>query len=511
MNSPSAGDELVVKPGGLLIAAVGFLSTRFLLAEIVYTDGGGALARAVPLAFGLGVALYGVGLAVSTHDREYARTVATWFLVGSGFMTLTTALVTASGMGGPSGASLGSIIATMAIAGGGAGVVVGVRTAAANRSRRTLARQAEQNVLLNRRLRHELLNSLTVIRGHTDMLLDDAPDRERSREAVRSAVERIEETVYSVGFLVRTADDTEAALSPVELDTAVESCRESLPSTVAEWITAPPTVRVRADDNLPTLLTELVSLPGGDADSTTPRVDFDADATSVAITVSAPGDWLDERAREVLVDGVPEYEHNDVDYGIPILRLLVAQYGGTTTVERSDGETAVRVDLLRTGERAPPRDSSGVDTGTLWRSLGIGVVAGVVMGWVLTAGFGSLAVIGALYGAELSVTGWVAHLFHSAVFATVFAVVATKSRLSAYADSPGGTVALGVAWGAILWVVASGVVLSLWLNAIGIPASVPSFEPVSLVGHVVWGAVVAGLWWLLPESVPVPWGAQTEA
>lgn len=70
---------------------------------------------------------------------------------------------------------------------------------------------------------------------------------------------------------------------------------------------------------------------------------------------------------------------------------------------------------------------------------------------------------------------------------------------------------IGVARAAILWVVASRVVFRLWLNAIGIPVAVPSLKPVSFVGHVIWGAVLGALWWLLPESVPVPWRTQTEA
>lgn len=44
---------------------------------------GASLAVIVPLAVGLGVVVYGVGLSISTHRRAYARVVAGWSLVGT--------------------------------------------------------------------------------------------------------------------------------------------------------------------------------------------------------------------------------------------------------------------------------------------------------------------------------------------------------------------------------------------------------------------------------------------
>lgn len=539
MKVPSAGDQLSVKPGGVVIAVVSFALTRFLLADVVYGEMEMAVLSAavqlLPLAGGLATVLYGVNLAVSTHSRRDARTIAAWYLLGTVGVAVLAGVPALGGAGGDVTLRNGSVIAGAVVGGGAVGVLVGVRSAATRSQREVLARQAEQSVLLNRLLRHEVLNSLTVIRGHSRLVLDDAAaDEQRSGDAIETAIARIERTLDEIGFLVRTAGDTAAALGPVRMDDAMETCLDDLadaaPAAPADF----PAVSVRADEHLPTLLCELLTLPGGsqtgvdrakgggggggngnagsDAHSggESDESDRPDPAANVAVTtddhvvtvdVSAPGSWLSDRARSVLVDGVPEYEHNDVDYGVPIVRLLVGQYGGSLDVEASDDETTVRVRLPRTEKGVPEGDSRGIGNATLWTALGIGLVAGALMGGVLHAATGSLAVIGSLYGASATGSGWIAHQFHSAVFSTVFAVATTKSRLSAVAESLSGSVALGVAYGVLLWLVAGGVVLGLWLNAVGIQASVPNLDPVSLAGHVVWGVSLGALAHLVPTSV----------
>ncbi|MFC7098979.1 histidine kinase [Halobaculum marinum] len=500
MNVPSAGDQLALKPGGIVIAVVAFASTRLLLAGVVFSGMGTAplatTAQLVPLAGGLATALYGVNLAVSTHSREYARTVAVWFLLGIVVTPLLTALPAVAEAGGAVTLRAGSVVAGSVVAGGAVGVVVGVQSATAEGRRQVLARQAEQSVLLNRLLRHEVLNSLTVIRGHAELLAERGDDDGRSRAAVDDAVERIEHTLDEVRVLLRSDEDTVSGLVPVRVDRALEAA--STTATADTHDVDLPTVSVRADENLVTLLSELLAMParaGGAA-----SVEVTATERVVEVAVAAPGAWLSDRDRGVLVDGVPEYEHNDVDYGIPLVRLLVAQYGGTLAVDDDGDTTTVRVGLPRTGRNVPPSNDPGVAGARLWAALGVGLVAGVLMGGVLHAATGSLAVIGALYGAESSAAGWVAHLFHSGVFATVFVAVTAVGRPATVASSVRGSVLLGAGYGVLLWLIGSGVVLGLWLRTVGIAAAVPNLDPVSLGGHLVWGITVGALASLLTTA-----------
>ncbi|UIO99989.1 histidine kinase [Halobaculum sp. CBA1158] len=494
MALPSAGDERVLKPSGLLIAVVAFLLTRFLVADLIYTTAAPTprmtVLRTVPLVFGFAVVLYGFNLGISTYGRRYVRTVAGWFAVGCVFFAVTSLVAVTGAMGGPMGSRLGGVVATMVLTGGAAGAVIGTRSATADRYRNRLERQADQVILLDRKLRHEVRNSITAIRGHADLLADgDAPDADRSHAAIRSGIDRIERTIEGLEFLTRSSSETNASLAPVPLGEALASAREAVDGYVTVRGDDVGSVSVRADSDLATLLVELFSLPPASTDDST-TVDVAIDATTVTVAVEAPGSWLSDRETDVLVDGVPEYERNDVDYGAPILHLLAAQYGGGVEVVRDAGRTRVAVRLLRTGEHAPPGNDPGVKPETLRRSLVAGLVAGVAMGAILEATTGSLAVIGALYGTSASLSGWVAHLFHSAVFATVFVAGLSASPASAALGSPRRSIPLGIAYGVALWLVAAGVVMGLWLNSVGIPTELPNLTLPSLLGHVVWGSLV---------------------
>jgi len=204
---------------------------------------------------------------------------------------------------------------------------------------------------------------------------------------------------------------------------------------------------------------------------------------------------------KIPVDGVPEQERNDVDYGVPVLRLLAARYGGEISVDATDDATTVRVLLPRTGSEALGRDTRGIASVTLWRTLGIGLAAGVAMRGFFQATTGTLPVIGALYGASVSSVGWIAHLFHSVVFATIFTVVRSEVATDFFGDSAGATVVTGIAYGFVLWFVMAGFVMSLWLNAVGVATPVPNPNAASLTGHLLWGGVVGALSATLP---PLP-------
>ena len=134
-----------------------------------------------------------------------------------------------------------------------------------------------------------------------------------------------------------------------------------------------------------------------------------------------------------------------------------------------------------------------------WRSATIAALfAGVVMGLMIQFVMGIMPVIGALYGAPGIVTGWIAHLFHSVVFGLVYAAVVSRSSLANYATGAGSGAALGALYGVLVWVGAAAIVMPLWLGAVGMDAPpVPNFNPMSLVGHVVFGVLLGATYAVL--------------
>lgn len=85
-------------------------------------------------------------------------------------------------------------------------------------------------------------------------------------------------------------------------------------------------------------------------------------------------------------------------------------------------------------------------------------------------------------------TGFTIHVAHGAVLGVVFAAIAaTRTDLTT-----GKSVGLGIAYGMAVWAVLAVVVVPIWLSAVGSPANppLPNVNVTSLVGHLVYGAVL---------------------
>lgn len=126
-----------------------------------------------------------------------------------------------------------------------------------------------------------------------------------------------------------------------------------------------------------------------------------------------------------------------------------------------------------------------------------GLVAGVAGAAVMASLLSVVAppiIFGAipgLYGLSGPIAGWAVHLTHGAAFGLLFASLAVG------AVSRRGALAIGVGVGLVLWFVGAGAIMPIWLQSVGFPGSnalsLPNLDPVTLVGHLVWGAVAGTL------------------
>lgn len=119
-----------------------------------------------------------------------------------------------------------------------------------------------------------------------------------------------------------------------------------------------------------------------------------------------------------------------------------------------------------------------------------GLAAGIAMG-VVESVRGAIPTIGALYGVPTFAAGWVTHLSHSVMLALVFGVVVSRAPLRGHARRLSTGTALGTGYGVVLTVITGGIVLPLWLMAIGVPnaPSVPNLSLIDLFNHLVYGVV----------------------
>ncbi len=147
---------------------------------------------------------------------------------------------------------------------------------------------------------------------------------------------------------------------------------------------------------------------------------------------------------------------------------------------------------------ATQTNSAGVSTNHSWKcGVLAGISGGVVMAVVMLA-MGANNVLGgaipALYGLAPPLNpaaGLVVHISHGAVLGVVFAGILGAVGL----DEPAKVVGAGVVYGIATWVVLAALVMPVWLQTVGFPNAppLPNFAPPSLLWHVVYGVVAAGV------------------
>lgn len=158
--------------------------------------------------------------------------------------------------------------------------------------------------------------------------------------------------------------------------------------------------------------------------------------------------------------------------------------------------------MARTGTGTAVEHSFGTDTLAAGAAGGfLGSVAfGLLMQFVIPQPVLETA-IPAMYGVAgpALAVGWAIHLFHGVAIGLVYALVATIDAASQYVHDVGGGVAAGALYGIVVWLALAVVVMPIWLEAVGFPGAppLPNVALPSLVGHVVFGAVLGAVYALL--------------
>jgi signal transduction histidine kinase len=488
---------------GLVIAGIGFFLTRFTVTLALYeTPVRFYLAGIVPLALGLGLSAFGVALTVADVERSLVRTTALWCVAGAGTMfvlVLLTLLGSTTGdLPGLASVRSRSYLSNFLIGGSVGGTLTGLYAARNRRQRGELRQQTHRLEVLNRLLRHEVLNAVTVIRGYATLDADEHPGAGAVIERRSATIER---TIEEVKYLTRSASGTDTA-GAVDvrscLAESVETVRGRYPDARLSVDLDSVSSAVRADDRLSQVFVHLLENAVVHTDAPDPLVEVSVSTTptEVHVSVSDGGPGLPERQQTLVEAGtIGEFDDPRSGFGLKVVRLLVVSYAGAVDVDVDEDGTTIAVTLPRTDVEGtglgPIHAATGVRPAVphLVVTLAAALVAGVVYGVTAELLGGSVAAIGVFYGIENAVVGWATHQFHSVVFAFPFAGIV--SRLPArYRNHVPAYTAVGVAWALFIWVVAAGVIAPVWLRLLGIPTPVPTFSPTSLVTHVVWGVTL---------------------
>lgn len=528
--------RLLGRYGGVVVAGIGFVISRVFVAEAVTFSGGPlpVVATTGSLVGGLAVSVAGVALAVGAFDTAYVTDISRGCLLGTGVMAVTIAVTVAATGIGMVGEAVGSrlLVANVLLAGAVGGMVNGHRRASLRTRTKAIARGANRARFINRLLRHDVLNAATIIDGHAELLRTDDGDRDRSVDAIRDGADRIESTIQGVGTIaeereresVRLLSTIESAVEAADTDDAHGdavgiSISADLESASGAGVTPDGGVAVDADDRLAVVFERIIEHAVDVRGAEAVRIETVPGRHDAAVTLVDDGTPLTDRQRDILERGsFPEYDDPTNGFALQAVSLLVGDYDGQIAVTNGDaveasGENASARDASKVSEtdgdetrvtvrlRRASADAAVAAVGVPYPDVGRAVVAGLgagaVMGGVYLLTSGVLPVIGALYGVESAAIGWVTHLFHSVVFALLFVAGASTPSIRKHVGRPVGAAAGGLAWGVVLWLVAAGVVMPVWLRAVGIVASLPTLPAVGLVAHGLWGVTLGAGYVLL--------------
>jgi signal transduction histidine kinase len=489
---------------GLVIAGIGFFLTRFTVTLAIYEDPFRFyLAGVVPLVLGLGLAAFGVALTVADVDAALVRTTALWCVIGAVTMLVLVVLTLVGsrtdGMSNLGVARERAYLSNFLIGGSVGGTLTGLYAARNRQQQGELMRQADRLEVLNRFLRHEVLNAVAAIRGFTAIRDEDPRDAD---EVVNRHSDSIAETIEEVKYLTRTARTSEMRLSSTDvracLDESIETVTEQYPGATIT-VTGDEEVSVRATDRLERVFTHLLENAAAHAGTEEAGIEVTiAEVSStVRISIHDSGPGLPEEQQRLLETGdIDTFDDPGTGFGLNIVRFLVESFNGSIETAVDETGTTVTVVLpreepIQTGLRPSPTDLAGFrpSLAHLVTTLVISIIAGIAYGLLAELQGGSISGIGVFYGVPDPVVGWITHEFHSIVFGFAFVGIASVVP-DRYHDSVPVYLALGVAWGIALWIFAASVVAPAWMQLLGNSAPIPNFALDILVNHVVWGAVL---------------------
>ncbi|MFB6106296.1 MAG: PAS domain S-box protein [Halobacteriaceae archaeon] len=235
------------------------------------------------------------------------------------------------------------------------GIVVDISARKETEAR--LREQNEQLALLNRLVRHDIRNDLSIATGWLDVLLEDAPpDRRADLRRVKDATEHAVELTHSArDFATAIVEGGDVDLEPVDLAEAVRTEVDRVGATYPHATVAVegsvPEVPVLADLMLTGVLRNLLHNAVQHSDREHPEVDVSVSERpeTVVFSVADDGPGLPDARKETIFErGELGPDSEGTGLGLYLVQSLVAAYGGEVWVEDNEPRGAVfRVELRK--------------------------------------------------------------------------------------------------------------------------------------------------------------------
>lgn len=230
-----------------------------------------------------------------------------------------------------------------------AGVVAGISEIRSERQFHRAQDSRDSMEFLNKLLRHNILNAITVIRGNAELIREQTRSDETAVRAktIRVRSDQIDELIQNVGVLVQRTE-RDSTVEPVEFTPLVrqelEIARETYENVYIDAELAPAVV-ISADSLVSAMVANIVTnaVVHNDQESPEVTVTLETAEDSAQLTIADDGPGLPNETKEALLDPGP---HGEYGLGLYLTHSLVEQYGGTLSFEdRSPRGTVVTIEL----------------------------------------------------------------------------------------------------------------------------------------------------------------------
>ncbi|WP_018256240.1 sensor histidine kinase [Halomicrobium katesii] len=282
-------------------------------------------------------------LPASGIEGEQVWRVAEWSSLGIGILTLVNVSVLAFGR--PL-SDLGPVVLATSVAIGGiAGVLVGTMLELRN----TNARLQRSNDVLNRVLRHNLRNDLTVVLGHLSELEANVSGQQADR------VRRVERKVDEIVATTEKAREIDVALTaehrtqhPLDVVSHVreraEAVETAYPDATVET-DLPESAWVYGDWLVGTVLDNVVEnvIVHAEGDPYL-RIDCERDGSGVTVRIADDCPRIPDHERPMFDHGVETPLNHSTGVGLWLVQSVMESYGGDVTLAASEAG-GNRVDL----------------------------------------------------------------------------------------------------------------------------------------------------------------------
>lgn len=215
--------------------------------------------------------------------------------------------------------------------------------------------RAQRLMVLNRILRHNLRNALTVIDGHASNLADELAD-----DSLQSDVEPIQQEVHNLQEIVADTDTVKSFFDyPPEtlsssgvdvvklLNELKADLAERYPAATLTFYTDFPSCEIHADERLKRAIREGIDNAVRHNDQANPSVDITATTENgsryVAIAIADDGPGIPEAERAAIKNETETSLVHGLGIGMWLIKWIVASFGGDVTFTENDPRGSILV------------------------------------------------------------------------------------------------------------------------------------------------------------------------